>query len=327
MKPAGRAKLELRAPIEYTPRTPSRKAGHYEPAQHFFVHCTSPLIRLSFALATICFGLTIRPATAAEKLPTAPIASQKLPASVDLRPKFEQWKLERRDQGVRGTCSVFAFTGALEFATAKEKNQGERLSVEYLNWASNQAVGRDQDGGFFSDMWKGFTQYGICAEKQMPYQEKFDPAKPPGTNVVAEAKTKLEAGLSLHWIKRWNVRTGLKDDEFADIKRTLNQGWPVCGGFRWPHHEEWKQDVLQMRPPEGVFDGHSILLVGYRDDADQPGGGVFIFRNTNHDGRDGFMPYEYARAYMNDAVWIDSPSKTNSAAAAPHPALDPSPRL
>ena len=48
-----------------------------------------------------------------------------------------------------------------------------------------------------------------------------------------------------------------------------------------------------------------MLLVGYRDDPAQPGGGVFLFRNSNNNGRDGWMTYEYARAYMNDAVWID----------------------
>ena len=61
-----------------------------------------------------------------------------------------------------------------------------------------------------------------------------------------------------------------------------------------------------MCKPSEVFDGHSVLLVGYRDDASQPGGGVFIFRNTNRGGRDGFMPYHYAQAYLNDAVWIEA---------------------
>jgi len=32
---------------------------------------------------------------------------------------------------------------------------------------------------------------------------------------------------------------------------------------------------------------------------------VLLFRNSNNQGRDGYMTYEYARAYMNDAVWID----------------------
>ena len=32
---------------------------------------------------------------------------------------------------------------------------------------------------------------------------------------------------------------------------------------------------------------------------------VVLFRNSANGGRDGFMPYAYAQAYMNDAAWID----------------------
>jgi C1A family cysteine protease len=58
-----------------------------------------------------------------------------------------------------------------------------------------------------------------------------------------------------------------------------------------------------MCPPEDVFDGHSVLLVGYKDDATQPGG-VFIIHNSGGGSREGYLPYEYVRAYMNDAAWI-----------------------
>jgi hypothetical protein len=76
-----------------------------------------------------------------------------------------------------------------------------------------------------------------------------------------------------------------------------------------------------MCPSNAVRDGHSVLLVGYRDDAAQPGGGVFIFRNTGREGRPGLMPYGYARAYMNDAAWIDHSAKTGApAASSPAPA-------
>ena len=66
------------------------------------------------------------------------------------------------------------------------------------------------------------------------------------------------------------------------------------------------EGVLQMCSADAVRDGHSILLVGYRDDLKQPGGGVLLFRNTSRKGEDGAMPYAYAREYMNDAVWINS---------------------
>lgn len=67
-----------------------------------------------------------------------------------------------------------------------------------------------------------------------------------------------------------------------------------------------------MCPPDAVYDGHSVLGVGYRPDSSQPGGGVLLFRNTAGDGRDGAMPYEYARSYMNDAAWVDFESTADT---------------
>ena len=238
---------------------------------------------------------------------TASTAS--LPTSVDLRPEFDQAQLARRLQGARPTCSVFTVAGALEFAVVKRQGHCPRLSVEFLNWAANQACGDRDDGGFFSDLWKGFSTYGICAEDDMPYEAKLDPNRPAPAEALANARTRLALGLRWHWIKEWNVNTGLAEAEFQAVKQTLCDGSPVCGGFRWPKQEKWIEDVLQMCGPEAVRDGHSVLLVGYRDDASLPGGGVFIFRNTGGSGRDGFMPYEYARNYMNDAGWIDSENR------------------
>jgi hypothetical protein len=235
---------------------------------------------------------------------------------VDLRPAFDKWGLARRVQGKRGTCSVFTVTGALEYAAAIKQGRAERFSVEFLNWGANKVIGEYEDGGFFSDLWKAFDAYGICSEQTLPYRAEFDKALAPGPEVLAEAKTLKTLGLRHHWIKEWNVKTGLTDEHLVAIKRTLSQGWPVCGGFRWPKQAKWSDDVLQMCPAEAVFDGHSVLLVGYRDDTNQPGGGVFLFRNTNNGGRDGAMPYTYAQAYMNDAVWIDSDAPTPPGAPA-----------
>jgi hypothetical protein len=254
-------------------------------------------------------------------LTAAPDAAEgQLPAATDLRPVFQQWDLAPRQQGDRPTCSVFTVAGALEFALAKQQGHGTRLSVEYLNWAANRVGNDTNDGGFFSDLWKGFAARGICTEADMPYQAKLDLAKQPSPAAKTDAKTRLALGLRLHWIKEWNVNTGLTDEEFLAIKRTLSQGWPVCSGLRWPKQEKWVADVLQMCPSNAVRDGHSVLLAGYRDDAAQPGGGVLMFRNTSRGGRDGYMPYTYARTYMNDAAWVDSEARTNAPATSAAPA-------
>lgn len=225
--------------------------------------------------------------------------------TVDLRPAFKKWALDPRLQGKRGTCSVFTMTGALEYAVSSKCGGGPRLSVEFLNWASNQALGQMRDGGFFSDLWRGFAIYGICPELDMPYRDEFDPALAPGEESKEHARGVHATDLRLHWIKRWNPNTGLTGKQAAAIKRTLGRQWPVCAGFRWPKNVQWENNTLVMPPPEGVFDGHSVLLVGYRDDPEQPGGGLFLFRDSNHNGPERCMTYEYACAYMNDAVWID----------------------
>ena len=83
--------------------------------------------------------------------------------------------------------------------------------------------------------------------------------------------------------------------------------WPVCGGFLWPKQAKWTAGLLQMASREGVRDGHSVLLVGFRDDTNQPGGGVFLVRNTSKGPGEAAMSYGYVRSYMNDAVWISHP--------------------
>jgi len=221
---------------------------------------------------------------------------------VDLRPFFRKWGLEPRSQGSRGTCSVFTVTGALEFAVAQKLGYSIRLSVEYLNWAAHKAVNRSADGGFFSEIWKGYEAYGICPEDRLPYLPVYNPDLQPSQELIRQAKKFRLPGLRLHWIKEWDVKTGLTDRQLAEIKRVLESGVPVCGGFRWPHKPQWKRNVLQMCRPEEVFDGHSVLLTGY-DDKDS---GAFYILNSGGENREGAMSYEYVCAYMNDACYITS---------------------
>ncbi len=239
-------------------------------------------------------------------------------SAVDLRPMFNDQGLGARSQGDRPTCSAFAVTEAIEYAAASRRRTGTRLSVEFLNWASNEAIGQVEDGGYFSDLWMGFSTYGICPEEDMPYQANLDPKQRPSDDALRHARSLRDAGLRLHWIKPWDVTTGLSQAQLDDIKRTLSRQWPVCGGFRWPKQEKWQDNTLQMATPEGVRDGHSVLLVGFRDDPAKPGGGAFVFRNTSRAASEGWMTYQYAMAYMNDAVWIDS-----EPAAAPQPRAAP----
>ena len=299
-----------------------------------------PFAVLVFIGLTGILGTTV--ATSAASPDAVSPSTASTADSVNLLSAFDKWGVQARPQGTRGTCSVFTVTAAIEYALAKSGHPNQCLSVEFLNWASNQTVGEARDGSFFSDLWNGFEKYGICDETEMPYHKKFDPARKPSSTALTQAKRLCNADLTLHWIKPWDPTKGLNDEQFDAIKETLSAGWPVCGGFLWPKQAKWihpKQSdtpvtiphipreqrskapkdpdvadgsVLQWAPRDGVRDGHSIIIYGFRDDPSQPGGGVFLIRNSSRGARHGAMTYQYVRAYMNDAVWVESNSITNT---------------
>jgi len=222
----------------------------------------------------------------------------------DLRPQFAKWGLLPKSQGKRPTCSVFVVTAALEFAAAQRHQAGFVLSEEYLNWASNEAIGEHADGGFFSDLWKGYLKHGICEARLAPYCEEYDPAWEPVKGARRQGHSFREDGYELSWIKPWDVTTGLAEDEMEAILQTLRSGLPVCAGLRWPKEPKWDNGLLGMCPAEEVFDGHSVLMVGFAFDRPESPEGVFIFRDSGSGGRYASLPFEFARAYVNDAAVI-----------------------
>lgn len=231
-----------------------------------------------------------------------------LPRAVDLRPRFAELGLPAKSQAPRGCCSLFAFTGVLEYELAWSRpGQPVRLSEEFLNWASHQTNGRRTDGSFFSDAMRGLATFGVCEESLMPYAATFDADASPSAQALADAATRK--GTRGEWIKQWDVTTGMTEEMLGQIKRSLAEGHPVAIGMRWPKREQYDDTNLLQMPPEGeVFDGHSIILVGYTDDPTRPDAGTFIFRN--HAGPQwreagcARLPYAYVRLYGNDALGL-----------------------
>jgi hypothetical protein len=138
----------------------------------------------------------------------------------------------------------------------------------------------------------------------MPYENKPDPKERPSSAALADSKALRERWREI-WIKRWSVDQKLTDRELQEIKQSLMAGHPVACGLRWPKKLNGSE-LLAVPPPKQVFDGHSIVLVGYEDDAKKNGGGIFRFRNSAGpkwgDIGYGVMSYAYVRAYANDVV-------------------------
>ncbi len=152
---------------------------------------------------------------------------------VDLRPRIRQYGLHIRDQGNRGTCTVFATTFLIEFrkAGAPGAPYGLQLSEEYLNWAGNKATGEDADGGFFTKFIPGFHDYGLATASEMPYRATYNPAHPdtPSAPTIAAAKAMFPVRYPFTIIKVWNDHTGMTE------ARSCNTLCGFCArAVRWP---------------------------------------------------------------------------------------------
>lgn len=215
----------------------------------------------------------------------APLWSGAWTTVVDLRPEFGKWELRPVRQGRRGTCSVFTTTSAFELAFSRYEGKSVRLSVEYLNWAANQATGHATDGQFFHNCLAGFEKFGICHNADMPYARKFDAKLAPSEKAVADAR-KLHATadkvIRLHWIKPLTPTAQMTDAQLHEIKAVLATGWPVAAGA-----------------------GHSRLLVGYHDDSKQAGGGFFLTKDSGA-GMYTQVTYEFVKTNVADVFWVEA---------------------
>lgn len=150
----------------------------------------------------------------------------------------------------------------------------------------------------------GLNSFGICSNELMPYEHKPAAKRKPSAKALADAKERA-GRWNVGWIKRWDLKRPLGEDELLAIKKALAGGHPVACGLRWP--KALKGHALSQVPaPDDVRDGHSIVFTGYEDDSEKQGGGILLFRNSWGprwgDSGYGVMSYAYVRAYANDAL-------------------------
>jgi hypothetical protein len=148
-------------------------------------------------------------------------------------------------------------------------------------------------------------------EALLPYKPVFN------ADLAVRAET-LKKGaaiaprLKAHFIKPWNVNTGLTAAQLLSILAQIKSGRPVAAGLRWPISGKFGFEkvigipLIKMVPPSEVFDGHSIDFVGYKASKKFPGEGYLIFRNSwgtsfGEQGY-GYLSFEYAMKYTNDLV-------------------------
>jgi Papain family cysteine protease len=323
----------------------TQKSRYRRSEMRFDSFCYARFLQLSrtFVLALISVALAVglvAPAAAQQPKfafrPATPISNifierfgSGFAPEVDLRPKIRQFGLPIRNQGNRGTCTVFATTFLIEYQKAgMSGSSGARvLSEEYLNWAGNKVSHESSDGGFFTKFIPGYETWGIAGAKQMTYRATYNPTHPvrPSKAAIASAQAMFPVKYPFVILKVWDNSKGMTRAELQRALAALRSGRPVATGIWWlstfatvnvdgvPLLKDYPRSANSNPDPSKnpMFDGHSIDLVGFKQSPAFPGGGYFIFRNSFGrsfgDAGYGFVSFQYLRAYSNDAIAIAPP--------------------
>jgi hypothetical protein len=241
-------------------------------------------------------------------------------APVDLRPRFRELELGTKNQGLRPSCAVFAVVSALEFQNAAAVGHAEKLSEEYLIWATRRTLGlatgekrraslgteeeEARDAGFvLGEVLSAVRAYGVPLQSEMPntYGVAMEKIPDPGEELVASARSRRD--VSTYMVPGVN-----NDVKISNILHALNEGVPVVIGLRWPHWRSLRAPTLSQQPPVEGY-SHAVTLVGYLCESGNREDLRFIFKNSWGvrwgAGGYGFAEIGYLRRHLLDAVVIE----------------------
>lgn len=197
-----------------------------------------------------------------------------------LRPEYDKLGLDIRNQGHRGSCTIFATLGVIEFHYARRGAPVE-LSEQYAAWAAGKVLGRSKKDGYSDrELPAGIKKYGICREDLMPYNDRM--VGNPSKEAKADADTRRS--ISVTWFQSYGESVknkGFTDQTIKAICGAIAEGDPVTVALKWPSVVKLDSSAtMGARNNPSAGEGHMVVLVGYDIDAAQPGGGRCQIRNS-----------------------------------------------
>jgi hypothetical protein len=239
---------------------------------------------------------------------------------VDLRPQFAE--LTPKNQGRRPSCSVFAVVGALEYQLAEQSGQVEKLSEDYLIWATQKTLNRlptpldsgedddatahyaQRDQGFaLQEVVMALRGYGVPAQSSMPntFGTGMREIATPEPDVIAEARNRCR--VHVHSLPGRDNPTRI-----VNILHALNARIPVPIGLRWPHGSTIRAGFLHTQEPVAGY-SHAVTLIGYKSKSGGLEDTLFIFRNSYGarwgGGGFGVVSAVYLNRWLLDAVVLE----------------------
>lgn len=213
-----------------------------------------------------------------------------------------------KNQGQRGTCTAFSTTAANEYRFGKlGSGQVPNLSEQFLYFVTKTNIDKNEVcGSFHRSTTSAINIYGQCLGSQLGY----NPNEPCFQN------DKIPDMVYQNALNYRSRAIALDVNNIQQIKAALFGGHPVL--FSIPVFNSWFRSVETNRSGrltlplknEQAIGGHAMVMAGYQDAENAPGGGFFIFRNSwstqwansNVYGAGyGLIPYEYISQYNAEA--------------------------
>ncbi len=235
-----------------------------------------------------------------------------------LQPEFIRLNLAAKNQGRRPSCAIYAIVSALEFQNAQLTGGLEKLSEEYLIWATRRSLGqtaaaavpRDEAGEPLADA--GYTlpsviaalqTYGIPRYEDMPNQPGLAPDAVPAPDRALIERARARRLVFIAALPGADARARVNA-----LVHALNAGFPVPAGLRWPHENSIHAGVLAaQRPLAGA--AHAVTFIGYSCPTGRLEEASFIFKNSYGprwgQGGYGRAGWDYLSRHLLEAYVLD----------------------
>ena len=185
-----------------------------------------------------------------------------------------------RDQKSRGTCVAFASVAFLEFHLSAEAGAAvKRHAEQFVYWRCKRDDGSpNEEGTFVSTARQVLKKRGACLNSTWKYRA-LPIAHNEGQGPPPKGAKQEALGSRLDHAKP----VAAKNPDA--IRKRLDAGRPVVLSVKtfpsWDFPSVGQTGEIAMPFPGSNSDGgHAICVVGYELNANVPGGGAFIIRNS-----------------------------------------------
>lgn len=253
-----------------------------------------------------------------------------LPTSVDNRMIMKNGGFATFDQGNQGSCTANCGAGDKAFLEIKRGDYSQPFSRAFLYYMERVILGTvGQDSGAeMINIGQALTQYGICFDSTMPYNQ-YDYLTPPPTSSYSEASSWV-CGTQHQLPTVADIKSACYDSSLDVMTGAPRIGFPVPESFMNAVVGGW---VSVPKITEQILGGHAMLVLGYDDNLKGPDGNVgyfYILNSWGNVGDSSVIPgiFKFPYAFFTCA-WVaanggtDNWDQMNGAGPTPPPPPPP----